>query len=92
MTTKRQLVAKAIYLEWRKPESKIEKQVYGLTTTDANVARVFFNTELKTNELSNTFFHEMAHVFFAFHKHTVLKEDQERLAQKIGTICKEVLR
>jgi hypothetical protein len=93
MTDKKpkQLVAKAIYLEWRRPESKLEKQCYGVTTTDNNVARIFFNTGLK-GSTSNTFFHEMTHVFFAFHRHNVPDCLQEKLAQKIGTICSEVLR
>lgn len=91
MMQRKKLVAKAIYLEWRKPESGMEKQCYGVTTSDNNVARVFFNTSLKHSS-SNTFFHEMTHVFFAFHKHNVPEEIQEKLAQKVGSICSEVLR
>jgi hypothetical protein len=92
MKYKKALIAKAIYVEWRRPESILEKSLYGLTTTSENVARVFINTKARGQELSNTFFHEMTHVFFAFHKNKVPEKKQEMLAQKIGEICKEVLR
>lgn len=86
----KQLVAKAVYLEWRRPETKVERNTYGLTTTNGDIARIFFNTSIK-QELANTFFHEMTHVFFAFHKHKVPENVQEALALKIGAICKEIL-
>lgn len=92
MKVDKPLVAKSIYLEWRKPQTKEETQVYGLTTTSNFVAKVFFNTDVRGQNLANTFFHEMAHVFFAFHKHKVPSKKQELIAQKIGEICKEVLR
>ena len=42
--------------------------------------------------LVDTFFHELTHVFFAFHNNNVPDEEQERFARKIGTICAEVLK
>ena len=92
MIKRQKLVAKSVYLEWRRPETQMERDCYGVTTTDNNVAKVFFNTSVKGQRLANTFFHEMAHVFFAFHRHKVPDCVQEKLAQKIGTICEELLR
>ena len=92
MKNSKKLIAKAVYLEWRQPQDKTERECYGVTTTDNSVARIFFNTKVKGQQLANTFFHEMAHVFFAFHKNNVPADVQERLAQKIGAICSEVLR
>lgn len=87
---------KSIHIDYRGPRSKYERGYFGLTTSDKTSADVFLNVNKhkKSDDLVNTFFHEMAHVFFAFHgkKRQMTAAEEERLAQQVGRICAGVLR
>lgn len=86
------IINKAVWFEFRTPQTKEEKGVYGLTESTCDVAKIFINTRLKSTHFAETFFHELAHVFFSFMYHKVPKHKQEELARKIGVVCAEVLR
>ena len=89
------MTTRVIVIEWRNPQNATEAKFYGSTNTSENVVKVFIN--LKKNQISqdltDTFFHEMAHVFFAFHyKNKKMGGNlEESIARKIGRICSEVL-
>jgi hypothetical protein len=88
---KPKVIAKSVMLEWRKPETKRERAAYGVTYGDNRVAKVFIDMNQSQCSLVDTFFHEMTHVFFSFHKNNVSGKAQERIATKIGKLCGEVL-
>ena len=83
---------KFVMFEWRRPITKLEKSCYGVTDDGQHNAKVFFNTTIGKNDMVDTFFHEMTHVFFGFVKNNVPSQKQEKLARKIGALCKEALR
>ena len=83
---------KSILIEWRKPANARERRAFGATYADDRIARVFIDTRAPMDEQIDTFFHEMAHVFFAFTKHEVPDTVQEAKARRIGKTCTEVLK
>jgi hypothetical protein len=88
-------VQKAVFMEWRNPRTKQERKLYGLTEYEnRHVAKVFINTRNDGGEIVDTFFHEMAHVFFAFHRRRgkVNLKREEALASQIGKTCAYLLK
>lgn len=91
------MTTKAIWVEWRKPQTKEESRQYGSTTyQNENTARIFINTQ-KNKTASDgvqTFWHEIAHVFFHFHerKTKLTKDAEEDLCRRLERIIYEVLR
>jgi hypothetical protein len=87
---------KYIHLDYRKPHTKEEKTVYALSNVATDTATIFVNVDMhrKSKNLSDTFFHEMAHVFFAFHGKDKQMSDakEEKLAKEVGRICAEALK
>jgi hypothetical protein len=87
---------KYIHIDYRKPHTKEEKTVYAISHVEPATASVFINVNMhrKSKNLSDTFFHEMAHVFFAFHGKDKQMSDakEEKLAKEVGRICAEALR
>jgi len=81
-------------IEWRKSNSKYEKSRYGTTEVEGNIAKVFIDSTQSPEESVDTFFHEMAHVFFGFHTKNKKMSDQqeEYLAAKIGHIAAALLK
>ena len=88
---KKQVTTKSIHIEWRKPENALERQAYGATYADNRIAKIFIDINATPYEQIDTFFHEMAHVFFAFTRNNVPMSVQEKLAEKIGKLCTEAL-
>ena len=89
------LVNKAIYIEWRFPKNKKERDLCGLTEYENKfIAKVFINTQAGRKHLTDTFFHEMAHVFFAFHRRRgkMHSKREEALASQIGKTCAYLLK
>lgn len=86
---------KNIRIEYRASRTKEEKALFGLTVAEDNEATIFLNVRKnrKSRELIDTFFHEMAHVFFAFHSNGKQMNNvtEERLARQIGRVCAGVL-
>lgn len=87
---------KYIHLDYRKPRTKEESTLYGLSNVDLNTADIFINVNKhrKGQNLVDTFFHEMAHVFIEFHgkKNQMNEHKEEELAMAIGKACAEVLK
>jgi len=81
-------------IEWRKPATKFEKSRYGTTEVSGNIAKVFIDEKQNSQEMVDTFFHEMAHVFFGFHsKNKKMTDKQEEyLSAKIGSIAALLLK
>jgi len=83
-------------IDYRKPRTKAEKSYFALSNVDTNTTDMFINTNKHRGgrNLADTFFHEMAHVFMAFHgkegQMTAAKE--EELATHVGRICAEALK
>lgn len=82
---------KAIHIEWRKPANARERKAFGVTYADNRIAKVFIDSSATMNEQVDTFFHEMAHVFFAFTTNNVPLKCQEKLADQLGKVCAEVM-
>lgn len=88
-------ISKSIHVEWRHPRNKKEQELYGLTEYDNKfVAKVFINTQSGEKHLADTFFHEMTHVFFAFHRRRgkMHSKREEALAKQIGQTCAYLLK
>lgn len=88
-------VSKAIYIEWRYPKNKVEQGLYGLTEYDNRyVAKVFINTQASRKHLTDTFFHEMTHVFLALHRRRgkMHSKREEALAKQVGQTCAYLLK
>lgn len=87
---------KYIHLDYRKPRTQRESELYGLSTVDFNTADIFINVDKhrKGCNLVDTFFHEMAHVFFEFHgkKDQMSATKEEEFATLIGRKCAEILK
>lgn len=87
---------KTVHLDYRRPRTKGEKDMFGLSMVDAQSANVFINTNKHRNgqNLIDTFFHEMVHVFLAFHGKDKQMSDatEEKLAKAIGVACAEILK
>lgn len=86
-------IQKAVFIEWRRPNGKKERKYYGLTEYEnEHVAKVFISTNGRKH-LVDTFFHEMAHVFFAFHQKNkkMSNKREESLASHIGKACAAIL-
>lgn len=88
------MTSKAIFIEWRNSRTKEEKEVYGMTEVNGDVAKIYMRRRQCSRELVDTFFHEMTHVFFAFHKKNkhMTDEQEEWLASKLGNVAAELLR
>ena len=84
---------KVILIEWRTPKTKYEKSKYGTTEVNGDIARVYIQQNQSSKELVDTFFHEMAHVFFGFHKKNkhMTDEQEEYLAGKVGKLVAGLL-
>lgn len=87
---------KYIHIDYRTPKNKEEGKFYGVTESERNSAGIFINVNKNrtSQDLADTFFHEMAHVFFAFHgkKKQMSIRTEERLAQQLGRICAGLLK
>lgn len=87
---------KFIHFDYRFPRNKNENKYYALSEVTRDTANVFMNVSKHKNgkDLIDTFFHEMAHVFFAFHGKTkqMSSVTEERLARQIGRVCAGVLK
>lgn len=87
----------SIIVEYRSPKTSIEKTVYG--TTRCNIskkkAKIFINFDKNEtgHHFTNTWFHEMAHVFFEQYYSNIRLNDkqQEQLAYQIGNVAAGVL-
>lgn len=87
-------IQKAVFIEWRHPQNKKEKDYFGLTEYEnEHVAKVFISN-VGNKHLVDTFFHEMAHVFFAFHQKNkkMSNKREESLATAIGRACAAILK
>jgi hypothetical protein len=80
----------AVWVESRQPQTPQERRVYGMTHANKMTAKIFIN-ERYPRMLADTFFHEMAHVFFALTRNNVPSHMQERLATQIGEKCAKIL-
>lgn len=89
-------MTKFIHIDYRAPRTKDEKGLFGQVFAEKDKADIYMNVNKNRNskDLVDTFFHEMAHVFFAFHGKTkqMTEAEEEKLAQQIGRICAGVLR
>jgi len=86
---------KAIWIEWRRPTTKAEKSVFGLTTyTNENTARVFINTALNksSRESVKTYWHELFHVFCNFHGRRLDAKREEDMARRLEAVIWELIR
>lgn len=87
---------KYIHLDYRIPRTKEEKSLFGLSDVEKDTAAIFINVNMhrKGRNLIDTFFHEMAHVFIAFHGKDgqMSNAKEEKLAKEIGRVCAEVLK
>lgn len=90
------MITKNIHIEFRAPRNKSEKSYFGLTWSNNEKADVFINLRKnkKSSDMVDTFFHEMAHVFFAFHKtnRKMTEAEEEKLAKQLGRVCLGVIR
>lgn len=90
------MITKNIHIEYRDPRTKEEVASYGITRSTDDKADIFINMKRnrKSEDATDTFFHELAHVFLAFYtpqpKMTAAQE--ERFAQQIGQVCAGVLK
>jgi len=88
-------VNKAVYIEWRYPKTVEEGNLCGLTEYESKyVAKIFINTKMGKKHLTDTFFHEMDHMFFAFHRRRgkMHSKREEALATQIGQSCAYLLK
>lgn len=87
---------KYIHIDYRKPRTEEEKGYYALSNVDTNTTDMFINVNKHRDgkNLADTFFHEMAHVFMAFHGKDgqMSNAKEEKLAKEIGRICAEALK
>lgn len=87
---------KYIHIDYRRPRTKAEKRLFALSNVDTNSTDMFINTNKHRRgaNLIDTFFHEMAHVFLAFHGKDKQMTDakEEELATHVGRICAEALK
>lgn len=83
---------KHITLEWRKSRTEKDKGLYGLSEVTADTAHVWFNEgRYQGGEAIDTFFHEMAHIYFMFHGSKANGKREERLAKQMGQLAKVLL-
>jgi len=89
------MITKNIHIEYRAPRTIEEKGLYGQTFSNNEKADIFINLSKNRTRMDtiDTFFHEIAHVFFAFYKSKVkvTAAEEERLAQQIGHVCAGVI-
>ena len=87
------MTSKVILIEWRNPKSKYEQDKYGWTEVEGDIAKVFIKKKQPSQELVDTFFHEMTHVFLGFHKKSKRMSDkqEEYLATKVGKVVASLL-
>lgn len=87
---------KYIHIDYRKPRTQVENECWAITDVKNDTACMFVNINKNrtSKALSDTFFHEMAHVFMAFHgkEGQISEKAEETLAMKIGQICAEALK
>lgn len=87
---------KYIHLDYRNPRTKEEKGYFALSNVDTHTSDIFINRKKnrKGSDLADTFFHEMAHVFLAFHgkDKQMSAAKEEKLAKEIGRNCAETLK
>jgi hypothetical protein len=86
---------KYVHIDYRSPRNREEKRFFALTNVKRDTADVFVNVRKnrKGEDLADTFFHEMAHVFCAFHGKAkqMSSATEERLARQIGRVCAGIL-
>lgn len=89
-------MTKFIHIDYRRPRTKEEKGLFALSYVDTNTTDMFINVNKnrKGITLADTFFHEMAHVFFAFHgkDKQMTAAQEEELATHVGQLCAEALK
>ena len=81
-----------IVLELRKPQTKAEKKLYGETTTEDNVSRIFLNSGQGQGDLINTVFHELAHAICGWMGSSRNAQEEERISRLIGDIVEPCFR
>lgn len=90
------MTTKAIWIEWRKPLTAIEKKQYGSTSyQNANTVRIFINEKLtkSSEQLVRTYWHEMAHTFLHFHRRGKINtKREEALCYRVEGILWELLK
>lgn len=80
-----------IIIEERLPFPR-EKKLYGETTTENGVTKIFINAKQSHQELINTFFHELAHAFHHMYGFKGQSKEEENTARLIGNIVEPVFR
>ena len=88
------MMMQTVVIEWRNPRTKSESECWGETVFEGNIAKVFINARKNKNEIesADTFFHEMAHVFFDFNDKKLSNRKEEYLATKTGKIVAQLLK
>jgi len=86
-------VMKTIVVEWRKPQSKMEKACWGVTNDHGDVSHVFIRESAVDKGIGiDTFFHELTHVFFNFHKNNKLtRQEEEQVARSVGRAARGLI-
>lgn len=78
---------KAITIEWRAPQNKEERECDGMAVTQGDISKVWIRRSLiGTPTEVNTFFHELAHVYFHTHPTKLSALKQEQLCETIGNL------
>lgn len=84
-----------VNIEWRKPRNKMERGCYGVTDSiNSNIIDVFLQQDMSREQSVDTFFHELAHVFFRCYKSKkkISDAEEERLASLVGRVVASILR
>lgn len=84
-------IAKSIFIEWREP-TKEEKHCLGRTyLNNSHVAKIFVNNKQSDYECAKTFWHELVHVFYAFHNKKITKKNEEGVCRLLEDIIMATL-
>lgn len=90
------MTTKSIIIEWRNPRTKEEAEDYAETIASSDFARVFINSRKNqsSREIVDSFFHEMVHVFVAFHetRKTMTAKEEEAIADQMGKMAAIILK
>lgn len=76
---------RVIIVEQRKAKPS-EKGLYGSTTFEDGITRIFINSSQSKKELLDTLFHEFAHAVMRWHGPRLSKVNEERLARLVGNV------
>lgn len=91
---RKRATTKAIWIEWREPETPHESKLYGRTRYDnAYTARVFINSLMNKSaaEQAKTFWHELVHVFVNFYNTDIRPDKEERLCYALERVIWEII-